>query len=260
MNNKKGFTLIELLVVIAIIALLLSILMPSLAAVKKKAQSVVCKSNVKQWAVCYALYASENDQSFPLFIGGTYATTYMESLREYYDNVNNLRTCPSATKVDTVITNRTGSAGQTLSFWGHTLNAWQIDVTNATWMDNDDWGIGSYCENSWLRSGGTNAKSWKKLSSVKYDVPMIGDGKWNNAWPDDNNTIPVVNPADNTNTLYSLSNWSTINSYVMRRHKDGLNMAFADMSARYLDAEELWQLEWNQQYDSTIGVDLTDLQ
>ena len=163
MNNKKGFTLIELLVVIAIIALLLAILMPSLGAVKKKAQSVVCKSNAKQWAVCYALYATENDQYSPAFDSTTVNTTYMESLREYYDNVDKIRTCPSATKVDDAVGNRTGVAGQPLSFWGHTLNAWQIDVKNASWMDDDDWGIGSFCENSWIRSGSGSiaGKSWK---------------------------------------------------------------------------------------------------
>ena len=50
MRNKKGFTLIELLVVIAIIALLLSILMPSLKKVKSKAKEVGVAGMIKkQW-------------------------------------------------------------------------------------------------------------------------------------------------------------------------------------------------------------------
>ncbi len=61
MMSKKGFTLIELLVVIAIIALLLSILMPSLQKVKNQASAVVCMSNQKQLAMAWFMYAEAND-------------------------------------------------------------------------------------------------------------------------------------------------------------------------------------------------------
>ena len=47
MRSRRGFTLIELLVVIAIIALLMAILMPALARVKKQAQSVTCQAKLK---------------------------------------------------------------------------------------------------------------------------------------------------------------------------------------------------------------------
>ena len=46
MKTKKGFTLIELLVVIAIIALLLSIILPSLKMAKQSGMTVICKSNL----------------------------------------------------------------------------------------------------------------------------------------------------------------------------------------------------------------------
>ena len=44
--RKNGFTLIELLVVIAIIALLLAVIVPSLNIAKKKAEEVICRSNL----------------------------------------------------------------------------------------------------------------------------------------------------------------------------------------------------------------------
>ena len=59
--SKKGFTLIELLVVIAIIALLLSIIMPSLQFVKKQAEHTVCLSNLGNLSKAWYAYANEND-------------------------------------------------------------------------------------------------------------------------------------------------------------------------------------------------------
>ena len=64
-SREAGFTLIELLVVISIIALLLSILMPSLGKAKKSAQRVVCGSQLKQIGVVAYLYGSENDDWLP---------------------------------------------------------------------------------------------------------------------------------------------------------------------------------------------------
>ena len=60
-RTKKGFTLIELLVVIAIIALLLSILMPSLQKVKEQARNLICSTNEKSLFTAWSLYSSSND-------------------------------------------------------------------------------------------------------------------------------------------------------------------------------------------------------
>ena len=65
MCRQKAFTLIELLVVISIIALLLSILMPSLQRIKAQAQFVICSSNLNQWGISTTMYAAENDDYFP---------------------------------------------------------------------------------------------------------------------------------------------------------------------------------------------------
>jgi len=55
-----GFTLIELLVVISIIALLLSILMPSLSKARASAQKVRCLGNLKQIGFANLMYANDN--------------------------------------------------------------------------------------------------------------------------------------------------------------------------------------------------------
>lgn len=65
MRKRKGFTLVELLVVIGIIALLISILMPSLARARGSANLVACQSNFKQIYTALSFYANENKGFLP---------------------------------------------------------------------------------------------------------------------------------------------------------------------------------------------------
>lgn len=66
MQSRKnaGFTLIELLVVISIIALLISILLPSLGAAREAAQGTASMSNVRGITQTLLMYTSDNDGSF----------------------------------------------------------------------------------------------------------------------------------------------------------------------------------------------------
>lgn len=65
MKSERAFTLIELLVVIAIIALLVSILMPSLARAKELAKSAGCMTQERTVGWGLALYCEESNAITP---------------------------------------------------------------------------------------------------------------------------------------------------------------------------------------------------
>ncbi|MHC4445494.1 MAG: prepilin-type N-terminal cleavage/methylation domain-containing protein [Planctomycetota bacterium] len=66
-NDRSGFTLIEILVVVAIIALLMTILLPSLKNAREQARAVMCGSQLNQIFVATLTYAQHNKDMIPYY-------------------------------------------------------------------------------------------------------------------------------------------------------------------------------------------------
>ena len=64
-SSSPAFTLIELLVVIAILAILMALLLPSLASAREKGYRTACLSNLRQMGIAIQAYASDNDGKIP---------------------------------------------------------------------------------------------------------------------------------------------------------------------------------------------------
>jgi prepilin-type N-terminal cleavage/methylation domain-containing protein/prepilin-type processing-associated H-X9-DG protein len=227
--NRHAFTLIELLVVISIIALLLAILMPSLQKIRKQAKHVVCRSNLKQWGLVWAMYTEDTGTKFPPYL----ADTWMQHLLEYSSNTNALLYCPMTTKtVDQ----------------GAPIRYAVIGTAQAP--------KGSYAINEWVydsdASGNTDGRSptdyWRNTSHKGLsNVPVMGDGSVRS----DIQPFPVDSPPsyEGEPRLGVGGGGDEMRLYCIDRHDGAINILFMDWTARPVGLKELWTLKWHCSFD-----------
>jgi prepilin-type N-terminal cleavage/methylation domain-containing protein len=238
MSKTKGFTLVELLVVIAIIALLMSILMPALARVRKQAKSVICRQQLKQWGLAFSMYTTAHDGSFmrgcdggPWGEGGM-GYWWMDSLRPYYKE-DKLRLCPLATKLYV-------DGGR---------------VPFGAWLAHDEWGdTGSYGPNGWICNppedflylhGRPTKYNWRKIDVQGAGfIPLFLDALWVDAWP-----MSVDQPATTEYWLEDKPGSNEMRRFCANRHNGCVNVLFMDLSVRPVGLRGLWKLKWHQKYD-----------
>lgn len=210
-RRAHAFTLIELLVVVSIIALLISILLPSLSQARQSAKFTVCGTNIRQLGLAYQLYFAENNDSFLPYD----QKTYLDLLTKYNAEMEDVRLCPNTTK------NRLWKeailaqvAGQPVPGYGSAafpFEEWSSAERGVSWYKPEAGTGGSYTMNGWLYDpktppitsgnsnqgwGGrdyvapSNAVSypdtwWGKASRIKDTArtPMFTDGHWVEGWP-----------------------------------------------------------------------------
>ncbi len=76
----KGFTLLELVIVIGVIAMLSSVLLPSLSRAEQYARSIQCLNNLRVMSLAAQTYAVSNDDMYPL----AHSTIRIERVRYVY--------------------------------------------------------------------------------------------------------------------------------------------------------------------------------
>jgi len=235
MSKREGFTLIELLVVISIIALLLAILMPALAKVRKQAKNVACQSNLKQWALIYSMYTSDNKNLFPEDWHIDREGCWVHVLRPYYQN-EKLQLCPMAVK-------------PVVEGGRHPYAAW----------GGTEWGkkypYYSYGQNDWILSTWPGIPAWQKdllwktsLVRRAAEIPIFLDA----TYPFSNNPMYTDNPPEyNGDNQWSTSTGDNMKRFCLDRHNMAVNSAFMDWSVRKVGLKGLWDLKWHRMWNLT---------
>lgn len=258
LRKKTGFTLIELLVVISIIALLLSILLPSLRKVKSQARSVVCLSNLKQWGVIWLLYTNDNNGSFNE--GRTSMSTadhWIDALRPYFnqmgitdrmDESKGLLFCPTAVKPVSE-----GGWG-TFSAWGRLADD---AFTPEVWGEVGD--SSSYGQNLWATNPPSSLKhflgptswNWRRMHAVKNanNVPLFADSMHQGFYPQvySNGGMGDLPPDYEGQVWFEVDALASQMKIVsLNRHSGKTNILFMDCSARKTGIKDLWDLKWHK--------------
>ena len=236
MVRKRGFTLIELLVVIAIIALLMGILMPALALVRKQARSVACQALLKQWGAIWSMFCDDNNGYFS---NGQVAWTrgdWVINLRSQYQTKTKILQCPSATK-----------RLPTGDIWGgpHNTFAMPESATDSVWGEGGE--EPSYGVNTWIyNQPGASANYWKtKDSRGTSNIPVFADTMWRGGGPTEEGTAGDP-PQEN-------GQWIDVTHEMMHfcidRHQGAINMLFMDWHVEKVGLKGLWKLKWHKQFN-----------
>jgi prepilin-type N-terminal cleavage/methylation domain-containing protein/prepilin-type processing-associated H-X9-DG protein len=187
-RGESGFTLIELLVVIAVIAILASLLLPTLGRAREKSKSAKCQSNLRQLGIAAMLYEEEH-QSYPIGWLATWqapgAQIWYRALQPYLGRNTNTAgegvfLCPSSLQR---IKNPGGTLGEARDggFWGVLCYAQNIHINGGQqnigsrhiqdvsgtvlYADTDGWDAGLYPDGGGLgnvcyrHSGGNDRSS-----------------------------------------------------------------------------------------------------
>ena len=232
-RRLRAFTLIELLVVVAIIALLISILLPSLSRARETARLVGCLSVHKQMTTANIMYANAHEQFYvPLGNNNLAATSSSGATGAWMVNI------PFRQLLGLQIGGSSAVPGQ----WNNAIPGLVCpskqpadDIQKGWWYRAFSWNAcgnanpGSTPAVTILSQKGVNRAKVRHPSSKSFGMDAVS---WN---------------LRNTNQILASTNWDVLgdtsvaaNDHMAYRHLDQTNQSMHDGSARNFTMDEAY--------------------
>jgi prepilin-type processing-associated H-X9-DG protein/prepilin-type N-terminal cleavage/methylation domain-containing protein len=204
-RSRSAFTLVELLVVVSIIALMTSILLPSLTRAQKQGEQIHCLANQRQLTMAWMLYPVDNGDRL------CNPDTFTSALLPYAEE-EEVFICKGIQEGDE-----------------------RVDIDNSYGLSNR---MGGRFRDGVRPFHGLHETSRSSERMVFVDIePQAGSCYWPVLLAsDDRDTGAEADEADTPKTwLWRPWSWPASNSLqgMTARHSDGSNMSFADGHGEY---------------------------